>query len=132
LAIFLNLLRNPYAIGVLAVLLVGGIQQARVWKAQAEAAQAVSELVQQREAWQRAVAEGQEAARKAVEAARAAERAAADERLAQQQAASERLREAARIAQTEANEWRARYRQAQREDASCAAWVREKVQCPVE
>lgn len=125
------MLRNPWAIGALAVILVGGIQQARVWKAQAGEARAVSKLVQQQTEWQRAVAESQEAARKAVEAARDAERAAAEERVEGERAAAERLREAARIAQGEANEWRARYRQAQREDASCREWAEAPVACPV-
>lgn len=130
-AIFLNLLRNPYAIGVLAVLLVGGIQQARIWRLSHNLASVEASLADQRAEWQRAVAEGQEAARKAVEAARDAERAAAEERVAGERAASERLREAARIAQGEANEWRARYRQAVREDASCRAWSEARVACPI-
>jgi hypothetical protein len=130
--LFLNLLRNPWAVGAIAVILVGGIQQARVWKSQAAMSACMSALADQRAEWRRAVAEGQEEARKRVEAARDAERAAADERVAAEREASERLREAARVAQGEANEWRARYRQAQREDASCAAWAAQPVACPTQ
>ena len=129
--LFLQLLRNPYAIGVLAVILVGGIQQARIYKAQTGEARAVSELVQQRQAWAESSRAGEKAAREAVEAAVRRERENAADRVAAEQEAAQRLREAARIAQGEANEWRQRYRQAVREDASCAAWSAAPVECPL-
>ena len=128
--VLMQLLRNPYAIGVLAVILVGGIQQARVYKAQTGEARAVSELVQQRQAWAESSRAGEKAAREAVEAAIRRERERRAIEAAEDVARLQRLREAARTAQGEANEWRARYREALTEPG-CRAWSEQPVACPL-
>jgi hypothetical protein len=130
-AILFKLLRNPYAIGVLAVILVGGIQQGRVWKSHAEMSACKSGLSAQREAWAEAQAAGEKAARAAVEAAVAEEAARQAERMAQEREAAQRLAEAAREAQERAEDWQRRYREAVRTDPSCAAWQAAPVECPL-
>jgi hypothetical protein len=124
-------LRNPYAIGVLAVLLVGGIQQARIWKAQNGLLNCESEITQLQDRWLTAQAEGQKAAREALEAAVRREREESARLLQQQQEAAQRAREAAREAQAETEAWRQRYNLAVKTNPNCAAWSREVVQCPV-
>ena len=128
----LSLMRNPWIGIIIFVVILFGIQELRVKAAQSRLLNCESNFTQQVAAYRQAEAEGQEAARRAVEAAVAREREEALRRVQAEQEAAERLREAAKAAQREADEWRTRFRTAQREDASCAAWVREAVRCPVE
>jgi len=127
----LSIFRNPYAIGVLAVLLVGGIQQARVWSAQSDADSARTELAEQRQRWTEAEAEGQKAAREALQAALQREREEAATRVLAERNAAQRAREAARDAQAETDAWQRRYNLAVKTNPSCAAWSLEVVACPV-
>jgi hypothetical protein len=129
--ILLSIFRNPYAIGVLAVLLVGGIQQGRIWKAQNSLLNCESEITQLQDRWQEAQAEGQKAAREALEAAIRREREESARLLQQQQEAAQRAREAARDARAETEAWQRRYREALRDDPGCEAWANQPVACPV-
>jgi len=132
---FLPLLRSRfagYAIGILAAILVGGIQQVRINAALNKAAACESTLNKQVATYRQAQADGQEAARRAVEAAVQAERAEAARRIGQEREAAQRLSDVAKVAAREANEWRARYREAIATNPSCATWQAEKVKCPTD
>ena len=91
-----------------------------------------SNFTQQRERWAQAEAEGQRAAREALQAAVRREREQAAARVLAEQEAAERLQEAARSATEAANEWRQRYQDAVATDPDCEAWAKGVVQCPVE
>jgi hypothetical protein len=120
----LTIVRNPWAVGALSVLLVGGIQQGRVWYWQNQTASCKQEAAEARAA-------GQEAARRAVEAAVAAERERQAQRKADEDAALERLSKAAKEAQDALEGWKRRYREAVEQDATCRAWAAETIRCPL-
>jgi hypothetical protein len=124
-------LRNPWAIGAIAVILVGGIQQARIWKAQNSLLNCESEITQLQDRWLTAQAEGQKAAREALEAAVRREREQAAARVLAEQEAAQRAREAARDARAETEAWQRRYREALRDDPGCEAWANQPVACPL-
>ena len=80
---------------------------------------------------EKAAREQAEEARRVVERVQAEERAALAERAAREQAIEERLVERAEVAEREAREWKARLRESERTSPDCAAWLEEKVRCPV-
>jgi len=127
----LSIFRNPWAIGAIAVLLVGGIQQARVWSAQSDADSARTELAEQRQRWTEAVAEGRKAAQEALQAALRREREAGERRAESEREAAERLRRAAQESAAAAAEWRGRYEAAKRDNPSCEAWASTQIACPI-
>jgi LPS sulfotransferase NodH len=132
LATYLNLLRNPWAIGAIAVILVGGIQQSRVYYHQSKVKSCLSSLAEQRQQWTEAESEGRKAAQEALQAALRREREQTAARVLAEQEAAQRAREAAREAQAETEAWRQRYRDALRDDPGCEAWANQPVACPVD
>ena len=128
---FFSLVRNPWIGIIIFVVIVVGSQQLRVVGAQYKAASCEREMFQQAATFRQAQAEGQEAARRAVEAAVSHEREQAASRVRAEQEAAERLREAAKAAQREADEWRTRFRTARESDPSCQEWSEQPVACPL-
>jgi LPS sulfotransferase NodH len=128
----ISIFRNPWAIGAIAIILVGGIQQSRVYYHQSKVKSCLTSLAEQRQQWTEAESEGRKAAQEALEAALRRERKETAARVLAEQEAAQRAREAARDAQAETEAWRQRYRDALRDDPGCEAWSREVVACPVQ
>ena len=120
-----------YVIGAISVALLAGACKVHISHLASKVDRCRAEYAQLEAGYAQASQLRQEHALRLVEAARAEERAAWLGRYTQEQESAERLREAAREAQREASEWRQRLREAQAQDASCAAWIREAVRCPV-
>ena len=129
--VLLNLLRNPYAIGAVVIAALIGFGAIKVHSLKLQLLNCESNFTQQRERWAQAEAEGQRAARQALEAAVRREREQAASRVLAEQEAASRLREQARSATEAASEWRQRYQDAVATDPDCEAWSRGRIQCPV-
>jgi len=135
------LLKSRFAgyviVGILAAALIGAMSikvarlESQLAQSQAETMKTRQEMAELHAGYSEASRLRQEHALRLVQAARAEEIAAAEARVQAEREAADRLREAAREATRQAGEWRQRLREAQAQDASCAAWIREPVACPV-
>jgi hypothetical protein len=132
---FLPLLRSRFAgyvVGAILAGLVAGYFSLQLAAAERETARTKAEMADLLAGYSEASRLRQEHALRLVQEARAEEIAAADARVQAEREAADRLREAAREATRQAGEWRARLREAQAQDASCAAWWAEPIRCPTD
>ena len=120
-----------YVIGAVLVATLTGVGLVKISSLKYQLAQSELKRAETVAEYHRAASESAQAARRALEAAVEAERENARGRLAQERQAADRLREAAREAREQAAQWQERLRAAEATDPSCAAWIREKVRCPV-
>jgi hypothetical protein len=121
-----------YVVGAILAAALIGAMSIKVSRLESQLAQSKAEYAQLVAGYAEASRLRQEHALRLIQAARAEEIAAADARVQAEREAAERLREAAREATRQAGEWRARLREAQAQDASCAAWWAEPVVCPTD
>ena len=129
---FLQTRAGLYGIAVVAFLALAGsyrvhvsILNGKIDKCEADMAELVA-------GYEKASRIRQEHALRLVQAARDEERAAWLERYTQEQNAAQRLREAAREAETVAQEWQKRYREAIATDPGCREWSEAPVACPLD
>ena len=118
--------------GAIASAIVAGIFSVQLAGAQRDTAKIRQQMADLQADYAKAAQERQNHVIRLLDAARVEEAAAADARVQAEREAADRLREAAREAQREAAQWRARLADAKRDDPSCAAWLAEPVRCPVQ
>jgi hypothetical protein len=121
-----------YVVGAILAAALTGAMAIKVSRLESQLAQSKAEYAQLVAGYAEASRLRQEHALRLVQAARAEEIAAGGARVQAEREAAERLREAAREATRQAGEWRARLREAQAQDASCAAWYEQRISCPVD
>jgi len=121
-----------YVVGAIFTAIVAGYFTLQLAAAERETMKTRQAMAELRAGYSEASRLRQEHALRLVQEARAEEIAAADARVQAEREAADRLREAAREATRQAGEWRARLREAQAQDASCAAWWAEPIRCPTD